>query len=64
MFISTLRCVLVVDGTSSGAPVAACANIVPGHGANTPSTSDLPFSVDLTEFTENVYNPGRTYTST
>ncbi|XP_065907202.1 putative defense protein [Dysidea avara] len=63
---STLRCV-VVDGMSSGAPVAACetgTNIVPNHSPNTPSTNQLPFSVDLTEFTENIYNPGRTYTIT
>ena len=55
-----------MDGMSSGAPVAACetgTNIVPNHSPNTPSTNQLPFSVDLTEFTENIYNPGRTYTS-
>jgi len=51
---------------SSGAPVIACetgTNIVPSHTPNAPSNSPLPYSVDLTDFTGNIYNPGRTYTS-
>jgi len=51
---------------SSGAPDAACetgTNIVPNHAPNTLSNDSLPFSVDLSDFAGNIYNPGRTYTS-
>jgi len=67
VFTTTLRCVVVVvDGMSSGAPNAACetgTNIVPDHAPNIPSNDSLPFSVDLSDFAGNIYNPGRTYTS-
>ena len=74
MFIAKLYLVLValniveivvVHGLSTGAPLEACKggnNIVPFHGAP-PSTDPLPYSVDLSNFTGNVYMPGMTYES-
>jgi len=57
--------VVVVHGLSTGAPLEACKggnNIVPNHGVP-PSTNPLPYSVDLSNFTDNVYIPGMTHES-
>jgi len=54
-----------VEGRSSGAPPEACGidtDIVPDHRYS-PSTSSLPYSVDLSGFSNNKYKPGQSYTS-
>jgi len=53
---------VAVEGRSGGAPPQACALIQPQHPSN-PQTSPVPFSVDLSAFTENTYTPGQTYIS-
>jgi len=53
---------VAVKGRSSGAPTQACALIQPQHPSN-PQISPVPFSVDLSAFTGNMYTPGQTYTS-
>ena len=50
----------------TGAPVDACGtttDIAPSHGTNTPQMSEVPYSVDLSQFTGMMYTPGQTYTS-
>ena len=55
-----------VQGRPEGAPLEACGettDIVPNHGSNTPSDTPLPYSVDLSDFTDGEYIPGDTYLS-
>ena len=55
----------VVQGFPNGAPTDACGiitDIVPIHGVP-PSNTPLPYSVDLSDFTNGEYIPGDTYTS-
>lgn len=53
---------VAVEAYPDGAPVGACNNLTPQHGA-TPQTSEVPFSVDLSAFIGNTYIPGQMYTS-
>ena len=56
---------VLVYGRPNGAPRAACedgTNIVPGHAPNPPSTSPVPYSVDISSLL-NGYNPGENYNS-
>ena len=57
---------MLVNGMPNGAPDAACVdgtNVVPGHVPNSPSTSPLPYSVDLSSIPSSGYIPGQNYTS-
>ena len=63
---SILELVVFVDSFPEGAPLEACADIVPQHSMHTSSTDPLPFSVNLSDFTVNTlvcYIGGQTYTS-
>ena len=53
---------VLVYGRPNGAPPEACATIIPGHVPNLPSTSPIPYSVDISSLL-NGYNPGENYTS-
>ena len=55
-----------VQGRPEGATIAACGattDIVPDHGGQSPSDTQLPYSVDLSDFTGGEYIPGDTYLS-
>jgi len=57
---------MLVNGRSTGAPVVACeggTNIVPGHGPNTPSTTAIPYLVDLSDIPSTGYVPRQNYNS-
>ena len=57
--------IVVIRGYPTGAPLEACksgTNIVPNHGV-LPSTNPLPYSVDLSNFTDNAYIPGKAHKS-
>ena len=72
----SLRCFIVaillvttfaqVQSQLQGAPRAACGtttDIAPLHVGVSASTSPLPYSVDLSDFTDGEYIPGATYQS-
>ena len=57
---------VLVNGRPEGAPEAACedgTNIVPVHVPNSPSTSPVPYSVDICDIPSSGYVPGQNYTS-
>ena len=61
-----LLVITAVQGRPEGAPLAACGtttDIVPDHAGILPSDTPLPYSVDLSDFTDGQYIPGETYTS-
>ena len=61
-----LVAITAVQGRPEGAPPEACGvttDIVPNHVPNTPSDTPLPYSVDLSDFTDGEYTPGNTYLS-
>jgi len=63
--VSNILGYILVSGRPEGAPPSACedgTNIVPGHGGS-PSTTPLPYSVDLSDFPLDHYFRGETYTS-
>ena len=51
-----------VMGNSSGAPLAACSTITPGHGGRS-ADLPVPFLVNISSL-DTGYTPGQTYTST
>ena len=60
-----LLVITAVQGRPEGAPPEACGtttDIVPNHGIS-PSDTPLPYSVDLSDFTDGQYIPGDTYIS-
>ena len=62
-FIVTILLVTTsVQGRSGGAPLDACGDIIPMH-VGSPSNTALPYSVDLSDFTDGEYIPGETYES-
>ena len=46
---------LTVSALPTGAPDAACADMVPRHGTNTPQTSKSPYMVKATSLGGNRY---------
>ena len=54
--------VTTVVGRMNGAPPEACATITPSHGGNTPQTSAVPYSVNISNLADG-YMPGQSYTS-
>jgi len=57
---------MLVNGRPGGAPAQACedgTNIVPGHIPNTPSTTAVPYSVDLSNIPSTGYIPRQNYNS-
>ena len=60
---SVLELIVVVDSRPEGAPLSACGDIVPQHGSNSPSTDQLPFTVNLSDFTFDCYIGGQNYIS-
>jgi len=65
LVVSNILGYILVSGRPNGAPPEACedgTNIVPGHGGS-PSTTPLPYSVDLSDFPLGFYFRGETYTS-
>jgi len=63
--VSNILGYLLVSGLPAGAPQAACedgTNIVPAHGGS-PSTTPLPYSVNLNDFPLGYYFRGETYIS-
>ena len=67
LLVSISSLTVLVEGLSTGAPVAACDTLSPnpiGHEAG-PQGSAVPYSIDISAFLENgtySYYPGRTYT--
>ena len=56
--------ILGVNSYPNGAPVEACRNvtdIMPNHSSTIPSSNTIPFSVNLTDFVDNVYIPEMIY---
>ena len=57
---------MLVNGRPEGAPQQACedgTNIVPGHAPNTPSTTPVPYLVDLSAIPSTGYVPRQNYNS-
>ena len=54
---------MLVNGLPSGAPQAACSTITPNHPGASPSTSAVPFTVDLSSIPSRGYIPGQTHNS-
>ena len=64
LVFSSYFLILGVNGRSNGAPVEACGNvtdIMPNHNSTIPSSNAIPFSVNLTNFVDNVYIPEMIY---
>ena len=68
VFFTTALC--TVYGRPTGAPSAACENLMPQHGSFTPQDGTSPFILDLSPFecpsnsSTYLYMPGNTYTRT
>ena len=57
---------MLVNGRATGAPQEACedgTNMVPNHVSNSPSTSPVPYSVDISGIPSTGYIPGQNYNS-
>ena len=54
--------VVTVNGLPSGAPLAACLDLVPRHGSFQPSTSFLPYIVNTLSVGQS-YIPNQAYRS-
>ena len=66
LIVSNILGYMLVNGRPEGAPVAACeggTNIVPGHAPNTPSTTPVPYLVDLSDIPNTGYVPRWNYIS-
>ena len=64
--VSNILGYVLVNGRPGGAPQAACedgTNIVPGHIPNLPSTSPVPYSVNISGIPSSGYVAGQNYIS-
>ena len=52
-----------MQGRPGGGAFACCTNIAPEHSSLPPSSDPLPYSIDLSGFTDGEYIPGATYQS-
>ena len=65
-FVLLLAGIYAADAFGGGAPSSACDNLMPGHGSNTRQTTEVPYGIILTQFSDGnggyQYVPGQTYT--
>jgi len=58
-----LLCTFQAEARPSGAPSAACVNLVPRHAQNQVGNDPFPYEVDLSSFAMSGYYGGRSYQS-
>ena len=65
LFLTLVATPLSVHGFSTGAPADACTTLTQQHGSNSPQTSTVPYTIDLSVFDDGaggfVYVPGMSY---
>ena len=58
--------IYATDAFGSGAPGGACDSLTPNHGGNAPQMTEVPYVIDLMQFSDNngsyLYIPDQTYT--
>ena len=61
--LALLSCLFQVEARSSGAPNAACRNLVPRHAPNEAGNDPFPYEVDLSTLAMSGYDGGKSYSS-
>ena len=64
--VLVVTCIYFTDARSGGAPPEACDTLTPQHSSNAAQTSDVPYGIDLCQFSDGnggyQYTPDETYT--